>query len=210
MDVPLPATVGMVGMTWKFVKPLHIGDTLQSRWRLVRKRAVENPRWGLAVWRVEVLDQRGEICADGEIARLVARAEPQKTAQPSGSGRRRRRRRSGSPTADLPVPDSAPADTPPPSRRARHEPSAESGAAQETSRTGAPRRRRRRRPSNGASAPGGQPVGEPAAEPPPVPAPTVEHASEPVPALAQSGDNSPVTRVFRRLRSRRGSSTEGG
>ncbi|MGH7904825.1 MAG: MaoC family dehydratase, partial [Candidatus Dormibacteraceae bacterium] len=73
MDVPLCATVGLVGMSWKFHLPVKPGDTIRSRWRLVRKRAVANPRWGLAVWEVEVLDQRGGVAAQGEVARLIGR-----------------------------------------------------------------------------------------------------------------------------------------
>jgi acyl dehydratase len=198
IDVPLPATVGMVGMSWKFLRPLKIGDTIHARWRLVRKRAVENPRWGLAVWRVEVLDQRSEICADGEITRLVARAEPQK--QQVASSRRRRRRRSGG-TADQPVPESAPADTPPPSRRARHVADTETVQGAETARTGAPRRRRRRRPSNGSAPPAVQPEPATAIAPP-------QPESEPVGAGA-TAEQSPVGRMFRRFRTRRPGAPEG-
>src|SRR5215472_949665 len=59
IDVPVPATVGMVGM----------------RWRFNRKRPVENPRWGLVVWQVEVENQRGELVAMAEVTRLVSRRE---------------------------------------------------------------------------------------------------------------------------------------
>src|SRR6266851_1902081 len=75
IDVPLPATVGLVGMTWKFLRPVRPGDTIQSRWRLNRKRPVQNPRWGLAVWQVEVENQRGELVALAEVSRLVSRRE---------------------------------------------------------------------------------------------------------------------------------------
>src|SRR2546429_1515632 len=69
IDVPLPATVGLVGMSWKFVRPVRIGDTIRARWRLNRKRPVENPRWGLVVWQVEVENHRGEVVASGEMTR---------------------------------------------------------------------------------------------------------------------------------------------
>jgi acyl dehydratase len=123
MDVPLPATVGLVGMSWKFLIPVQPGDTLGSRWRLSRKRNVENPRWGLAVWQVEVENQRGEIVASGEVARLIVKRE-----QPAErTGRSRRRRRKGAPAGqtaadvvmDEPVPEPAPADVPPAGARRR-------------------------------------------------------------------------------------------
>ena len=182
MDVPLPATVGMVGMTWKFLKPVRPGDTVHSRWRLARKRAVQNPTWGLAVWRVELLDQSGEIVAEGDVARLVARRES--PATPSGRRRRRGRRAPASPpAAELePLPEPAPADVPPPSRRRRGrrpapaEPAAPAAAGAQNSvdqpapPSASPRRRRRRRPGGGngngaGSLPGGGSAGSAAPQP---------------------------------------------
>lgn len=92
IDVPVPATVGMVGMTWRFVRPVRPGDTIRARWRLNRKRPVDNPRWGLAVWQIEVENQRSETVAAAEMTRLVSRREqPAEQARP-GKNRRRRRR----------------------------------------------------------------------------------------------------------------------
>lgn len=92
IDVPVPATVGMVGMTWRFLRPVRPGDTIRSRWRLNRKRPVDNPRWGLAVWQVEVENQHGETVAAAEVTRLVSRREqPVEAPRPSKSRRRRRR-----------------------------------------------------------------------------------------------------------------------
>src|SRR5256885_17048172 len=56
LDVPLPATVGMVGMSWKFLKPVRPGDTIQTRWPLFCKRPLQNPALGLALWDVEDRD----------------------------------------------------------------------------------------------------------------------------------------------------------
>ena len=123
MDVPIPATIGLVGMSWKFLLPVQPGDTVGSRWRLSRKRNVENPRWGLAVWQVEVENQRGEVVATGEVARLIAKRE----LPAERTGRSRRRRSKGAPAgqgaADVvmaePVPEPAPADVPPAAARRR-------------------------------------------------------------------------------------------
>ena len=46
MDTPLPQSAGLVGMTWRFLKPARAGDTLNTVWRLARKRPVENPMKG--------------------------------------------------------------------------------------------------------------------------------------------------------------------
>jgi acyl dehydratase len=164
MDVPLPATVGLVGMNWKFLSPVQPGDTISSRWRLSRKRNVENPKWGLAVWQIEVENQRGELVASGEMTRLVAKRE--QVAERTGRSRRRRRKGApaGQAAADVvlsePVPEPAPADLPPPAARRRRrrgasEPAPETPAlpGQEMMETG----------------PAQEPAAEPAAEPSPSP-----------------------------------------
>src|SRR5215472_17579375 len=105
IDVPVPATVGLVGMTWRFLRPVRPGDTIRSVWRLNRKRPVENPRWGLAVWQVEVENQRGELVAVADVTRIVSRREQPAEAARQGKSSRRRRRRGVPeivPGADLP------------------------------------------------------------------------------------------------------------
>ena len=94
IDVPVPATVGLVGMSWRFLRPVRPGDTIGAVWRLNRKRPVENPRWGLAVWQIEVENQRGEQVAVAEIARLITRREqPAEVGRPTSKSARRRRER---------------------------------------------------------------------------------------------------------------------
>jgi acyl dehydratase len=161
MDTPLPQSAGLVGMSWRFVKPARAGDTLYTVWRLARKRPVENPKWGLAVWQVAIKNQGGDTLAEGEVARLVARRE---TAAPAAASSRRRRRRRSSAVKEAqeaPAPEPAPVDTPSPSRRRRRrapeQPQPEQPAAAEPASTSpAPRRRRRRRGNgqrNGTPAP---------------------------------------------------------
>ena len=186
LDVPLPATVGLVGMSWKFLKPVRPGDTIQTRWRLFRKRAVENPAWGLAFWHVEVLDQDGQRVAEGEVSRLVARrgaAASAGTAPAETPARRRRRRRGGSAdrvsevVQSAPLPEPAPADAPPPSRRRRRR-----GGGGNGSRNGSPR-------SDSA------PESAPAQAPEPPPPSTFAQ-----PAPSAGAKRSGLGGVFRRLR----------
>ena len=59
MDAPLPATVGLLEMSWRFLQPVRAGDSIRSRWRLARKRPLEGRAWGVAVWQVEVENQIG-------------------------------------------------------------------------------------------------------------------------------------------------------
>ncbi|MGH7883875.1 MAG: MaoC family dehydratase, partial [Candidatus Dormibacteraceae bacterium] len=53
IDLPPSNIVALVGTTWRFLQTVRVGDTLHTRWRLNRKRPVENPIWGLAVWQIE-------------------------------------------------------------------------------------------------------------------------------------------------------------
>ena len=179
IDAPVPATVGMVGMSWRFLKPVRPGDTIQTRWRLFRKRSVENPAWGLAFWHIEVLDPEGQRVAEGEVSRLVARRVAAAAVSETPASRSRRGRRGGSAervtevVESTPLPEPAPADAPPPSRR---------------------RRRRGGSRSNGSGARQEAPP-KTAPEPPPAPAPGP--APAPVPAPAR---RSGLGGVLRRLR----------
>ncbi len=165
LDVPIPASAGMVGMSWRFLHPVRPGDSLQTVWRLNRKRPVENPDVGLCFWQIDVSNQNGTVVATGEFGRLVERRRPTAEvpseteaaeAAPSRSRRRRRRQlpaereRVAELVESQPLPEPANADVPPPSRR----------------------RRRRRGNGNGQSS-GGQSVSErPEPEPaPPAPPP---------------------------------------
>ncbi|MGH7918448.1 MAG: MaoC family dehydratase, partial [Candidatus Dormibacteraceae bacterium] len=132
MDLPLPSTTALVGMEWRYLAPVHPGDTLHADWRLGRKRPVDEPDVGLAIWQIEVRNQQDLVVAEGEVARLVARRhhrvpvetslvtepEPEPSAEPlavtAGSNAeratpRRRRRRGGTGST---VPGTAPAPAP--------------------------------------------------------------------------------------------------
>jgi acyl dehydratase len=214
IDTPLPQSAGLVGMTWRFLKPARAGDTLHTVWRLARKRPVENPTWGLAVWQVAIRNQQGETLADGEVARLIARREG---PPPPPASRRRRRRRSGAvkEVQETPPPEPAPADTPSPSRRRRRRSSPEQPEqpAAETAGPPAPSRRRRRRRSNGQR--NGNPPADGGAPPADSGAPPAQPADSPgndAPSPAQTADFPGIRTsqsrpeglggVFRRIRRR--------
>jgi MaoC like domain len=202
IDVPQPDTVALVGTTWRFLKPVKPGMTVHAVWRLGRKRDVTNPRWGLAAWQVELLDQNEERVLEGEVTVLVNRRD---VAVPAAS-RSRRRRRGKAPvalpaaTAESNLPEPAPADTPTPASRRRRAskpaaalvapvpaPAVESTpepvepAAPSTS----TRRRRRRRGGGGGSGTqaagngGGNGGSPPVAESAPAPVPQEAPPAEP-------------------------------
>jgi acyl dehydratase len=217
MDVPQPNLVALVGTNWRFLKPVKPGGTVHAVWRLGRKRDVTNPRWGLAVWQIELLDQGDERVLEGEVTLLVNRRQPV-TGAPAARSRRRRRGKAVAPpalpTAEANLPEPAPADTPAPARRRRRSsktavaapaetPAPEpAGAPTEISPPSSTRRRRRRRGSGGG---GNGAAAAPVASEPQVPAepPRSQWAApEPAPAppAAAPDSNNPVSRVLGRLR----------
>jgi acyl dehydratase len=206
MDVPGAAGVALVGTSWRFVKPAPIGMTVHARWRLQRKRDVENPRWGLCTWDVVLLAGEDAV-ADGEVSFLVARREAAPVA-PARPRRGRRRRKTPEvpilppPEANLPpsgqaIPEPAPEDVPPPKTRRRRRSTASARPAAETpapapgdvvppSETppGRRRRRRRRNGNGGGSSTGGQ-------------------APEPAKEAVSTREPSAVEKVLERLTGRR-------
>jgi acyl dehydratase len=204
MDTPAAASAGMVGMSWRFTKPVRPGDTIHVRWVLARKRLTDNSRWGLGVWTADVINQRGEVCCSGEVSRLVARreaiavvaaeAEASASAAAPAPARRRRRRRStataaeaaAEAVADAPVPEPAPQDlpvvdpgspAPPPAGR---------------------RRRRRRTPSSETPSPEVAPATSAAAPTRPL---TPVRAPTRTPATPGEAPTTPAPRRRRRRRS---------
>jgi acyl dehydratase len=203
MDVPTPATVGLVGMSWSFHRAVRPGDTIRSLWRLNRKRPVENPRWGLVAWQIEVENQRSEIVASAEVVRLVGRRElPVAEAARQGKSRRRRRR---GPVEAPPVLEVTPKPTPgplreplpgptaePPLPQPRHEPepvraeplAGEPAAAESPAETPSQGRRRRRSGAKARqeAATAVEPAAEATVEAPPAPEPEPAPVTEAAPA----------------------------
>jgi acyl dehydratase len=175
IDVPIPHTVALVGWNWRFEVPVRPGDSILSRWRLNRKRDVEDARLGLVTWQVEVENQRGELVAMAEVVRLVARrpetglgelaeAGDGVAGDQARAGRRRRRRRGGGNGAPPPESDSAqPAQEPERALDSVTAPHAEPEPGGPASRpevvappaepSSTPSRRRRRRRGNGNGGP---------------------------------------------------------
>ena len=183
IDVPQANMVALVGSTWRFLKPVKPGMTVHAVWRLGRKREVTNPRWGLAVWQVELEDQNEERVLEGEVSVLVNRREI--AVPPASRSRRRRRGKTPveplAPTAEANLPEPAPADTPSPASRrrrpakptprrrgARTHPrtgecsQAATGPAEQAVPSSSSRRRRRRRGGGGGGATQAAGNGDPA------------------------------------------------
>ncbi|GEE01650.1 MaoC family dehydratase [Gordonia spumicola] len=59
--------------TWKFRRPVFIGDTIRVRNTVTELIETSTPDRGVMVQRVEVLTQRGEVVQDGEMVALMRR-----------------------------------------------------------------------------------------------------------------------------------------
>jgi acyl dehydratase len=64
--------IAFLGLNWKFVKPIFIGDTIRLRVKLNKKRAV-SPQAGIVVIDAEVINQRDEVTQTGEWTVMVKR-----------------------------------------------------------------------------------------------------------------------------------------
>lgn len=60
---------------WEFLKPLFFGDTVHVETEIVSKQ--ENPkRAGRVIWRMQLINQRGEVTQQGEFETLVRVRNP--------------------------------------------------------------------------------------------------------------------------------------
>lgn len=58
--------VAFLGMTWDFRNPVLIGDTIRVVQRLASKRATSKPGLGVVIYDVKVLNQRDQVCQEGQ------------------------------------------------------------------------------------------------------------------------------------------------
>jgi acyl dehydratase len=67
------ATLGCVGLRWKFKGPIKIGDTIRLRAKVVGKKESETSARGLVTVQRTVLNQRSEVVQEGETDLMVER-----------------------------------------------------------------------------------------------------------------------------------------
>jgi acyl dehydratase len=64
--------IAFLGLTWKFSKPVFIGDTIRVKMKAIKKRAVAAEA-GILVAEVTVVNQRDETTQGGEWTVMVKR-----------------------------------------------------------------------------------------------------------------------------------------
>ena len=58
--------IAFLGMTWDFRHPVFIGDTIHMSQTVSSKRPTKKPGLGVVVYDVKVINQRGEVCQEGQ------------------------------------------------------------------------------------------------------------------------------------------------
>ncbi|HKU26423.1 MAG TPA: MaoC/PaaZ C-terminal domain-containing protein [Candidatus Sulfotelmatobacter sp.] len=58
--------IAFLGMTWNLKAPVKIGDTIHVLQRIEGMRITSNPARGIVTFWVEVRNQKGEVCQEGE------------------------------------------------------------------------------------------------------------------------------------------------
>lgn len=71
--IPHPPLVvlAFMGLEWKFLHPLRVGDTIRSRSKAVAKRAMKDG--GVVVEEHEIVNQEGAVVQSGKLTFLVAK-----------------------------------------------------------------------------------------------------------------------------------------
>ncbi|MFO7168142.1 MAG: MaoC/PaaZ C-terminal domain-containing protein [Chloroflexota bacterium] len=72
-DMDSDGVIAFLGLTWQFVGPIKIGDTIHALLRVASMRETSKPDRGIVVYGVKVLNQRGETVQEGEFTMLLKR-----------------------------------------------------------------------------------------------------------------------------------------
>lgn len=78
LRVPMPSTgfAGHMGDAWRFVAPVHVGDTLTTRHAPVEVRPSKSrPEMGLVTFAIQVVNQREEVVQDGRVIMMIGRRD---------------------------------------------------------------------------------------------------------------------------------------
>jgi hypothetical protein len=198
MDMPVPSVAEWEWLNWKFARPVRAGETIYARWTLTQKRApVGGSPTAIVVWRVDVLNAGGALCAEGEVGASVLRNgssvkvrvdEPAPAATAGAPAPRRGRRRRRTPTGDG---AQKPAEPKIVAEALVAAPPAAAATAERAS-SGTRRRRRRRSPGSAQARNGDAPAPAAAAE--------TSSAPAPAPAAKPAANTNTLSRVIRRLR----------
>lgn len=72
---PPLAVLALMGLEWRILRPVHLGDTIRSRSTTLTMRPLRES--GVLVESREILNQRDEVAQSGRLTLLVARRPPE-------------------------------------------------------------------------------------------------------------------------------------
>jgi len=74
MNISIKENVlALMGMDWKFLKPVFIGDTIHLEVEIIKTKETSKPDRGVVTKRRTVVNQNGEIVQQGDVALMVKR-----------------------------------------------------------------------------------------------------------------------------------------
>lgn len=69
------ALIALLGVNWKFAKPLKFGDTIHLEIEILSKRKTSKPGRGVVVFQRNVVNQNKEVVQQGEVPMLIKTRE---------------------------------------------------------------------------------------------------------------------------------------
>lgn len=74
LSIPMPSSgfAGHLGDQWRFIAPIHVGDTVRTRHKpLAFKPSKSHPDKGIVEFGLQLLNQRDEVVQDGRVAMMM-------------------------------------------------------------------------------------------------------------------------------------------
>jgi len=68
-------TIAFKSMDWRFKKPVFIGDTIRSEFKVIERRSLNDQQGGLVVFRIKVFNQNKQTVQTGKWS-VVIRSRP--------------------------------------------------------------------------------------------------------------------------------------
>lgn len=65
--------MGFLGVEWKFIAPVKVGDTLRGRVEVVEKRETKKPDRGIIIYRIDIVNQNDKNVCEGRWTNLYQR-----------------------------------------------------------------------------------------------------------------------------------------
>ena len=75
--MPEGGFAGHLGDSWRVFAPLHLGDTIRTRYRTLSCRPSRSrPEMAIVCFGVQLLNQRSVLVQDGEVVMMIPRRPP--------------------------------------------------------------------------------------------------------------------------------------